>query len=114
MRVMTRASSRTARYASLWRTAASRSGSISSRAVARRMVPSRCTLPWPSTYPRGSVNVNSVLIARSRPPLHPLEALVAEGDALDRDLVRAGVHRRARVLGGPGLLDRVRRDRRAV
>src|SRR3954451_9190767 len=115
MRVITRASSSTARYASLRRTSASRSGSISSRAVARRMVPSRCTVPEASTYPRGSVNATSVLMcAPAAIALHPLEALVADRHRLHRHLVRAGVHRRARVLGRPRLHQRVRGDRRPV
>src|SRR3954454_3320316 len=115
MRVITRASSSTARYASLRRTSASRSGSISSAAVARRMVPSRCTLPAASTYPRGSVNATSVLMyAPAAIALHPLEALVADGHRLHGHLVGAGVHRRARVLGRPRLHERVGGDRRAV
>ena len=47
------------RYASFWRTSTDRSGSISSRAVASRIVPSRCTVPALSTSPRGRVKAYS-------------------------------------------------------
>src|SRR6185437_13227597 len=49
IRMITRESRSTLRYASFSRTAGSRSGSSSSRAVARRMTPSRCTAPDGST-----------------------------------------------------------------
>src|SRR4051794_9293887 len=104
MRVTVRASSSTVRYASFWRTSTDRSGSISSRAVARRMVPSRCTSPVESTSPRGSVNAYSDFTV----PLLDLEALVAERDALDGDLVGVGLEPHARVLLGPRVDDRVR------
>src|SRR4051794_34558022 len=48
-RVITRPSSTTVRYASFSRTRGSRSGRISSRAVASRMTPSRWTVPLSST-----------------------------------------------------------------
>jgi hypothetical protein len=41
-------------------TRGSRSGSISSRAVANRIVPRRCSVPSLSTNPLGSVKLNSV------------------------------------------------------
>src|SRR5680860_923238 len=43
-----------------------------------------------------------------------LEALVAERDALDGDLVGVGLEADARVLLGPGVDDRVGDDRRAL
>src|SRR4051812_7348743 len=103
MRVTVRASSSTVRYASFWRTSTDRSGSISSRAVARRMVPSRCTSPVESTSPRGSVNAYSDFTV----PLLDLEALVAERDAPDGDLVGVRLQAHARVLLGPRVDDRV-------
>ena len=45
IRVTTRASSTTVRYAGFSRTRSSRSGTSSSRAVASRITPSRCTVP---------------------------------------------------------------------
>ncbi|CAM5721631.1 hypothetical protein SVIOM342S_06876 [Streptomyces violaceorubidus] len=59
-RVMTRPSSTTDRYAGFSCTRTSRSGISSSRAVDRRITPSRCTVPDSSTYPRGSSKGNSV------------------------------------------------------
>src|SRR3954464_6877510 len=106
MRVTVRASSSTVRYASFWRTSTDRSGSISSRAVARRMVPSRCTSPVESTSPRGSVNAYSDFTV----PLLDLEALVAERDALDGDLVGVRLQAHARVLLRPRVDDRVGHD----
>src|SRR5438067_220672 len=115
-RVITRASSSTVRYASFWRTLASRSGSISSRAVARRMVPSLWTAPCASTKPRGSVKANSVFTSGSRrqPPLHQLEPFVGDLDLLDRDLVRARVRRPVVERDRPALLERERRDHAAL
>src|SRR6201991_3016642 len=114
IRVTVRDSSSTDRYASFWRTSALRSGSISSRAVASRIVPSRCTLPSLSTSPRGRVNANSdFMTCPTRSSLLDLEALVAEGDALHRDLVGVGLEADARVLLGPRVDDRVRDDGRA-
>src|SRR3954451_3773152 len=95
IRVIVRASRSTERWASFWRTSTCRSGSISSRAVARRIVPSRCTWPSASTKPRGRVNAYSDFTA---PGLLDLEAFVAEGDALDGDLVRVRLQAHARVL----------------
>src|SRR3954464_13955927 len=100
----------TARYASFCRTSADRSGSISSRAVARRIVPSRCTLPSLSTSPRGRVNAYSDFSGVSGKPwlLLDLEALVAERDALHGHLVGVRLQAHARVLLRPGVDDRVR------
>src|SRR5215475_5644909 len=99
MRVTVRASSSTARYASLARTSAERSGSISSRAVASRIVPSRCTLPSLSSSPRGRVNAYSDFMAcPNRSRLLDVEALVAEREALDGDLVGVRLQAHARVL----------------
>src|SRR3954454_9670832 len=106
MRVIVRASSSTVRYASFWRTSTDRSGSISSRAVARRMVPSRCPSPVESTSPRGSVNAYSAFTV----PLLDLEALVAERDALDCDLVGVPLQAHARVLLRPRVDDGVGHD----
>src|SRR5215207_8075917 len=110
-RVITRESRSTVRYASFWRTSVLRRGSISSRAVARRIVPSRWTLPVASTYPRGRVNAYSVLIGVCLPfahlPLHPLEALVADLQLLERNVVRRGVEGRCGVLDRPALLELV-------
>src|SRR5690349_10934955 len=108
-----RASSRTVRYASFSRTSTDRSGSISSRAVASRMVPSRCTVPAESTSPLGSVNAYSDVITCAPsllrlPRLLDLESLVAERDALDGDLVGVRLQAHARVLLGPRVDDRVR------
>src|SRR4051794_35977104 len=111
IRVTVRASSRTDRYASFWRTSADRSGSISSRAVASRIVPSRCTLPSLSTSPRGRLNAYSDFSGVSGKPwllLLDREALVAERDALHGHLVRVGLEADARVLLRPGVDDRVR------
>src|SRR5689334_15843558 len=110
IRVTVRASSSTDRYASFWRTSALRSGSISSRAVASRIVPSRCTVPKLSTSPRGSVNAYSDFNGVSGTWLLDLEALVAERDALDGDLVGVRLQAHARVLLGPRVDDRVRHD----
>src|SRR3954468_24437427 len=110
MRVTVRASSSTVRYASFWRTSTDRSGSISSRAVARRMTPSRWTPPALSTSPRGRVNAYSDFITCARALLLDLEALVAERDALDGDLVGVRLQAHARVLLGPRVDDRVRHD----
>jgi hypothetical protein len=66
-----RASSRTESYASLRRPSGSRSGSISSRAVARRIVPSVCTPPASSVRPRGRVNGISVRISAQSPDSAP-------------------------------------------
>src|SRR3954452_17381715 len=106
MRTTVRASSSTVRYASFWRTSTDRSGSISSRAVARRMGASRCTSPVESTSPRGSVNAYSDFTV----PLLDLEALVAERDALDGDLVGVRLQAHARVLLRPSVDDRVGHD----
>src|SRR5262245_26395044 len=113
IRVTVRASSSTDRYASFWRTSALRSGSISSRAVASRIVPSRCTVPKLSTSPRGRVNAYSDFNGVSGTWLLDLEALVAERDALDGDLVGVRLQAHARVLLGPRVDDGVRHDRRA-
>src|SRR4051812_30480909 len=110
IRTTVRASSSTVRYASFWRTSTERSGSISSRAVARRMVPSRCTVPALSTSPRGSVNAYSDFITCAGLLLLDLEALVAQGDALDGDLVGVRLQAHARVLLGPRVDDGVRHD----
>src|SRR3954454_5568322 len=110
IRVIVRASSSTVRYASFWRTSTERSGSISSRAVASRIVPSRCTVPALSTSPRGSVNAYSDFIACARCLLLDLEALVTERDALDGDLVGVRLQPHARVLLGPRVDDGVRHD----
>jgi hypothetical protein len=59
-RVITRLSRTTVRYGGFSQTRSSRSGTNSSRAVARRITPDRCTAPVPSTYPRGNSNGNSV------------------------------------------------------
>src|SRR3954451_12482769 len=96
IRVTVRAINRTERYASFWRTSALRSGSISSRAVANRIVPSRCTVPALSTSPRGRVNAYSDFISGPALRLLDLEALVAERDALDGHLVGVGLQRDAR------------------
>src|ERR1700749_1948513 len=111
MRVTVRDSSSRARYASLARTSAERSGSISSRAVASRIVPSRCTLPSLSTSPRGRVNAYSDFSGVSGKLwllLRDVEALVAERDALHGHLVRVGLEADARVLLRPGVDDRGR------
>ena len=99
IRVTVRASSRTDRYASFWRTSIDRSGSISSRAVASRIVPSRCTVPALSTSPRGRVKAYSDFTS-----LLDLEALVAERDALHGHFVRVGLEADARVLLGHALM----------
>src|SRR5262245_3027702 len=68
----------------------SRSGSISSRAVARRITPLRCNTPSPSTYPFGRVKANSVC----RPAIvtsHPVEELLLDGQLFDHHLVAAGL-----------------------
>src|SRR3954451_2406874 len=108
IRVTVRASSSTERYASFWRTSTLRSGSISSRAVARCIVPSRGTVPALSTSPRGRVKAYSDFTW-----LLDLEALVAERDALHGHFVGIGLQTDARVLLGPGVDDRVRDDGRA-
>src|SRR5262245_14066341 len=100
IRVTVRASSSTLRYAWFWRTSTSRRGSISSRAVARRIVPSRCTSPFLSTRPLGSVNAISVRIAyhpqlTQQRGLPVVVALFQRGD-LDGDLLNAVAVRRQR------------------
>src|SRR3954454_5412914 len=110
IRTTVRASSSTVRYASFWRTSTERSGSISSRAVARRMTPSRWTPPALSTSPRGSVNAYSDFISCAPILLLDLEALVAERDALDGDLVGVRLQAHARVLLRPRVDDRVGHD----
>src|SRR6185369_10111785 len=91
-RVITRARTITARYASFCCTRGSRSGRISSAAVARRIIPRRCSVPQSSTYPFGSSNSTSVwkpvcvaLIAALL--VHPLDAFVGEFEQFDQHLV---------------------------
>src|SRR4051794_26173418 len=60
-RTTTRLSTRIVRNgSSASRPRGSRSGSSSSRAVASRIVPARCSWPWSSTKPFGRKNSNSV------------------------------------------------------
>src|SRR5664279_615832 len=101
-RVITRDRSRTVRYASFSRTRGSRWGRISSRAVARRMTPSRWTVPASSTKPRGRANANSVRSA-PRPGISstgrdglstgltsdPLELFADDADLFHQHLVGA-------------------------
>src|SRR3954464_2024300 len=94
IRVTVRASRRTERYASLRRTSGSRSGSISSRAVARRIVPSVCTPPASSVSPGGGVNGLWVGIS-AQPPPPPAGRLVDRSE--QTALV---VHGEVRVLQG--------------
>src|SRR3954447_26987599 len=123
MRVTVRDSSRTERYASLRRTSGSRSGSISSRAVASRIAPSRWTPPSSSRSPRGSVKGISVRMDVQRPPSAPrlldrareaalaveLRLRVVDRDRLRQDVRAAGrearglVRGRVRGLEQPGL-----------
>src|SRR5437016_13970619 len=98
IRVTTRDRRSTERYASFCRTLASRSGSISSRAVARRIVPSRWTVPAVSTSPRGSVKAYSVFIVLR---LRPRQPLVADLDLLEGHLVRRRIEGPAAVLDRP-------------
>src|SRR4051794_27180295 len=94
--VTVRASRSTPRYASLRRTSASRSGSISSRAVARRIRPSRCVTPPASTYPRGSVNGISVRMVRPAPVLLDGHVVVVQRELLHDRRPAGGVERAAR------------------
>src|SRR6478609_6393888 len=138
-RTMTRDRSRTVRYASFSRTRGSRWGMISSRAVARRMTPSRWTVPDPSTKPRGSTNAYSVRRAsdafvpmRSSPSsgrsaavtcLALDERLAGQGRLLDLDAAGRGAalgeadlghHRVGEVVAKDLLADGVHEDHRAV
>src|SRR5688572_19288997 len=111
-RTMTLASTITARYASFCCTRGSRSGRISSAAVARRIRPRRCSLPSSSTYPFGSSNSTSVrnprwelvVMAAPRSSLfHALDAFVDQFEQLDQHLVALGIQVGGVVLDGPGL-----------
>src|SRR6516165_4167434 len=94
---MTRARRITARYPVLALTRGSCSGATSSLAVASRIVPSLCRLPSVSTYPRGSVNGNSV---RS---LDTFQTFVRDLQRIDRHLIGRRVEPRAGPLGRPAV-----------
>src|SRR5690554_299548 len=93
-------------------TRASRNGSISSLAVASRIVPRRCSVPSESTNPFGRVKLNSVCNAIGVDYLlpakllsgllgRPLELLVGDRQLLDHDVVAAGVEVGGRPPRGP-------------
>src|SRR3954453_13525768 len=93
---MTRASTRIVRYGSSGPvTRWSRSGSISSRAVARRIVPARCRTPSPSMYPLGNVKVYSVCSPAIEVSSRPDEQLVLHGALFDHQLIGRGVQIRS-------------------
>src|SRR5579884_1357416 len=103
MRMTVRASRRTLRYAPLARVLGSRSGSISSRAVARRIVPFRCVSPWSSTYPTGNVKLISVCMHLS---LDEVDVLGVHPHRLGQERVRVRVYSRGRVAQDRGLVER--------
>src|SRR5512146_260638 len=84
----------------------SRSGAISSMAVAKRITPWRCRLPSGSIYARGRVNSNSVCRLIVRAPAYgsllSRDVLVDDGDLFHADLVAVGLGLRAADLGRPG------------
>src|SRR3954454_12953634 len=98
--VMTRDRMMTIRYASFCCTRESRSGRISSAAVAIRMVPVRCRVPASSTYPTGSTN--SLSVWNISGPLHLLAGELAAGDV---DLVAAADQVGFGDLGRPGVVE---------
>src|SRR5262249_2955416 len=129
--VTVRSSSRTVRYAGFCRDRLSAWVTISSRAVARRITPSRCTWPWSSTKPRGSTNgysVRSPLLVcgatavipglphgcRDGSRRHPLQVLADDGDRLHQHLGRTGLERADLQLRRPGVHQVVPGHRLAV
>src|SRR4051812_5410434 len=89
-------------------TVALRNGSSSSRAVASRMTPRRCTSPSSSRYPRGRTNSNSVRNAISS--LLPNEVLALDRYGLGHRVVRRRGQPARRDLADEGVLEVPARD----